>query len=68
MIDMTFQEFFTVGGSIITGICAVSGFFLKRFTMVMSKIESINGKLADIDKNLAVNTAFINEILKKERF
>lgn len=68
MIDFTFQEIATISGSIITGIGAVSGFFFKRFTLVMSRIESINAKLADIDKNLAVNTAFINEILKKERF
>jgi hypothetical protein len=68
MIDITFQELFTLCGSILTGIGVVSGFFFKKFAVVMSKIESMDFKLADIDKNLAVNTAFINEILKKERF
>lgn len=68
MINITFQELFTIGGSILTGISVVSGFFFKKCAAIMSKIESMDLKLADIDKNLAVNTAFINEFLKKERF
>jgi hypothetical protein len=68
MIDITFHELVTICGSALAGIGAVSGFFFKCFQNVMKKIESINFKLADIDKNLAVNTAFINELLKKERF
>lgn len=72
MLDIACPEVITACGSIIATSATLTGMFYKRIQGSENRFQlafdSMNEKLNKIDKNLAVNTAFIDQLLKqKER-
>lgn len=72
MVDIAGTEFITACGSIIATSVTLTGMFYKKIQSIENKFhfsfDEMSKKLNRIDKNLAVNTAFIDQLLKqKER-
>jgi hypothetical protein len=72
MIDVIGTEVLAACGSIIATSATLTGMFYKRIqhseTKFHGALDDMNKKLNRIDKNLAVNTAFIEQMLRqKER-
>lgn len=71
MVDIPYSELIAAGSSLVATSVTFSRIFFKRVKVIEDKFvcgfEKLNDKLNRIDKNLAVNTAFIDQILKKER-
>jgi hypothetical protein len=72
MLDVAGAEIITACGSIIATSATLTGMFYKRIQSSENKFhkafDEMNKKLNRIDINLAVNTAFIDQLLKqKER-
>jgi hypothetical protein len=71
-MDAANSEVMTACASIFATTATLTGLFFKRIQQSENKlhdaIDDVNEKLNRIDKNLAVNTAFIEQLLKqKER-
>jgi hypothetical protein len=71
MLDGAGADLMAACGSIVATSATLTGMFYKRIQSSENKfhsaLEELNKKLNRIDKNLAVNTAFIDQILNKRR-
>jgi hypothetical protein len=72
MFEMPYSEVIAAGGTLVATAFTFSRLFFKKINSIEQQFvigfEKVNHKLNKIDKNLAVNTAFIDQILKqKER-
>jgi hypothetical protein len=70
MLEMAGVEVMAACGSIVATSATLTGMFFKRIQKSENKfqlaIDTLSTKLNRIDKNLAVNTAFIDQLLKKK--